>query len=350
MTDSIEVSKAQNAATIGVSTGLARSLILQILFYWYRSPLKFFRPIRIDYLAMAKAVLPPIPEHGRNRYISRWRRSSLGLIAHAVRIKGLDFVPKFILPPLLVNSLIGSVLFTTYTSLLSSLDPTYLVKIPPENKKHSPAFLAGAISGVTSAFISTPFDSLQTRMEVRELLNGRHKDIISYTLDGIRQAGFRTLYKGLVWNVFKDSIGFSLFFGTFEYSKYQLERSLRKRTELNQSWTKATATLVSGSLAAIAYQTIDYPLQRFTNLIYAEASFLEFYSGQKRQDFYSRAIKDIKRIAMKRSWRFFYDGFSTTILKSLPASAVGLFLYELFKEKIGAVHSVPTTSSLSSIS
>ncbi|KAJ2643867.1 hypothetical protein GGF44_000951, partial [Coemansia sp. RSA 1694] len=48
----------KHAGAVGATTSAVRSILLQPLYLWYRTPLKLFRPLRVDYLATARALLP----------------------------------------------------------------------------------------------------------------------------------------------------------------------------------------------------------------------------------------------------------------------------------------------------
>lgn len=49
--------------------------------------------------AFAKAINP----RAQANEAWSWRRSTPGLLAHAVRAQGLSFIPNYVLPPLLAN-------------------------------------------------------------------------------------------------------------------------------------------------------------------------------------------------------------------------------------------------------
>ncbi|KAJ1944101.1 hypothetical protein EC988_006071, partial [Linderina pennispora] len=106
----------KQAGAVGATTSAVRGLLLQPLYLWYRTPLKLFRPLRVDYLATARALLP---QEVLSRRVSL-RGSSLGMITNAVKQRGWSFLPRYVIQPMLANWIVGFTLFTTYTAALPS--------------------------------------------------------------------------------------------------------------------------------------------------------------------------------------------------------------------------------------
>ncbi|KAJ2413802.1 hypothetical protein GGI10_002818, partial [Coemansia sp. RSA 2530] len=77
-------SARKHAGAVGATTSAARGLLLQPLYLWYRTPLKLFRPLRVDYLATARALLP----HEVLSQRVSLRGSTLGMISNAIKQRG----------------------------------------------------------------------------------------------------------------------------------------------------------------------------------------------------------------------------------------------------------------------
>ncbi|CAG8537360.1 337_t:CDS:2 [Paraglomus occultum] len=338
-----------NPASIGAPAAIARSLVLQSLALWYRTPIKLFRPLRVDYLLMARAILPP-PTNSRFSFQS----TSLGMISHAVKHYGFTFIPRHILPPLIANSLIGGVLYTVYVSVLprfhASLSYNTQQAIPPP---FSAVFLSGALAGAAQSFVATPMDSLKVRFEVNDLLTGKHKSMIDYARTTWKELGWASIYRGFGLTLAKDSLSCGLFFGVFEFVKeqcyrtfissfYPLSPSSTSSLSFPSSFPQSTPSplleptfvLIAGGLAAISYHIVDHPLDKIRNVFLIEEAQAEFQHLQ-RPKLYKLTFEQCKIMASRVGWRkFLYGEFGGTVLRAVPATSVGFLVFEIMKRKI----------------
>lgn len=177
-----------------LTTGLVRAFILNPLYFWFRSPLKIFRPTRVDYLDLARALLPPEKLLRRKGHLINYNTTTFGLLSHAVKKRGTSFLSQYVLPPLLVNSVIGMVLFTTYDQLHPRLLPSNPMLAP---------YLAGGLAGLTQSLIATPFDSVKVRMETQQLLDGKHRSMGLYYKHVFTKLGVSGAYRGLAFTSIK---------------------------------------------------------------------------------------------------------------------------------------------------
>lgn len=318
----------KQAGAVGATTSAVRGLLLQPLYLWYRTPLKLFRPLRVDYLATARALLPP---EVLTRRVS-WSGSTLGMIANAIRQRGWPFLPRYVIQPMLANWVVGFTLFTTYTAILPATYPhassQYSISSDGPLPWHPP-FVAGAVAGFAQSVVATPLDSLRMRFEVEDMVSGHYRSWLEFVKDQLSETGWRGLYRGLKLTVIKDVAGYAGFFGLFEWIKHETtdvyrdlihvactaeifssssdisrltkDRILELRELLGQKraesepskpheWiirnpvfvlpvlilppvlAKPACVLFAGGVAALAYQAIDYPLEQFRSLLYSEAA------------------------------------------------------------------------------
>ncbi|GAA5946348.1 hypothetical protein JCM3765_000208 [Sporobolomyces pararoseus] len=131
---------------------LSRTLIATLAFLFKR-PIRLFRPVKISTWAGIQAIAQ---EHGLKTVNRQFVRN-------LIKKEGWKFIPRHVLPPMVVNAMIGLTLFTSYTTserlLLrhfalpsaSSLDPLIeFVYIP---------FVSGSIAGAAQSILSTPLDN-----------------------------------------------------------------------------------------------------------------------------------------------------------------------------------------------
>ncbi|KAJ2699243.1 hypothetical protein FB645_005388 [Coemansia sp. IMI 203386] len=315
----------KQAGAVGATTSAVRGLLLQPLYLWYRTPLKLFRPLRVDYLATARALLP---QEVLSQRVSL-RGSTVGMIANAVKQRGWAFVPRYVIQPMAANWVVGFALFTTYTAVLPAAyaraSSQYSIS-SSESLPWHPPFIAGAVAGFAQSVVATPLDSLRIRFEVEDMVSGRYHSWWAFVKGQITETGWAGLYRGLKLTMAKDVAGYAGFFGLFEWIKNEtidlyrdlvrvacsadiiksdsdISRLTRSRVaELRgllsreperiegQGWiirnhivilpilllppvlAKPACVLFAGAVAALAYQAVDYPLEQFRTLLYSEVA------------------------------------------------------------------------------
>ncbi|KAJ2330960.1 hypothetical protein GGI00_003471 [Coemansia sp. RSA 2681] len=328
----------KHAGAVGATTSAVRSILLQPLYLWYRTPLKLFRPLRVDYLATARALLP---HEVLSRRVSL-RGSTLGMVSNAVKQRGWSFLPRYVLQPMLANWLVGFTLFATYTAVLpaahAQASNQYSIS-SRETLAWYPPFVAGAAAGLTQSAVATPLDSLRMRFEVEHMVSGRYFSWWGFVKEQLSETGWRGLYRGLKLTMAKDVAGYAGFFGLFEWIKnetidlhrdlvhtacrndmfasgsdigrlskgriLELRALLGQNTEEieRQGWiirnpvillpvlllppalSKPACVLFAGAIAAVAYQAIEFPLEQFRSRLYAEAANSEALQKKVTQHF-----------------------------------------------------------------
>ncbi|KAJ2779177.1 hypothetical protein H4R18_004156 [Coemansia javaensis] len=411
----------KQAGAVGATASAVRGLLLQPLYLWYRTPLKLFRPLRVDYLATARALLPP---DVLSRRVSL-RGSTLGMIANAVRQRGWSFLPRYVLQPMLANWMVGFALFTTYAATL----PAAYARAASQYSLSSherlpwhPPFAAGAAAGLAQSVVATPLDSLRVRFEVEDMVRGRYKSWWEFATASASEMSLGGLYRGLRLTLAKDVVGYCLFFGLFELAKNEaigLHRDLVRaacradllgpgseigrltraraaelrrlldrepeRAESSGGWLpksshalvlpvlllppalgRPVCILLAGCAAALAYQAVDYPLERFRTLLYSEVANSEMVRSSVARHFaddsshgsrrapgpaptpYRDAWGSLVNAAARehpypahsavgrtlRAGRYLYRGWLGVSLRSIPAASVGLLAYELLKPSL----------------
>ncbi|KAI8979490.1 mitochondrial carrier domain-containing protein [Mycotypha africana] len=371
--------KAKEVTSVGGTTAIARTLMMQSLYLFYRTPIKLFRPLRVDYLVMARALMP-IDTASVKRFSFRY--TSIGMITHAVKTKGWTFIPRHILPPLIANTLIGTVLYTTYIATLPIFHPpsAYQLHRPFPPPPYTSVFLAGCIAGAAQSVIATPLDSLKVRFEVSDLLEGKHKSMYQFAKSTLKELGLASAYRGFTLTLARDSLSCGLFFATFEWVKQQgyyyfldemyglqvNSRSTLQKIESNwnddeeeddDNETKITAgprkkrekpplmleplfVILAGATAAVAYQIIDHPLSKIHSIFYIEEGQSEFANKSAKESvnsLYKRTWEQCKAQVKLNgaSWhRFLYQDFASTVLRVVPATSIGFLVFELVKREI----------------
>ncbi|CAG8554678.1 3710_t:CDS:2 [Cetraspora pellucida] len=289
---------AKTAASIAAPAAITRSIILQGLALFYRTPIKF------------------------------------------------SFIHRHIIPPFIANSVIGAVLFTVYVSTLSQFHSTSIAGSQHHHIPFYAVFCSGAIAGAAQSLVAAPLDSLKVRFEVNDLLEGKHKSMYDYAKTTWKELGLSSVYRGIGLTLVKDSLSCGLFFGVFEFVKRQCYDAFinkmdnhsvvkhQHRDRDNAHFIEPIFILIAGSFAAISYHVIDYPLDRIRNVFLVEEAQSEFQHEQKPK-LYKLTWEQCKLRALRTGWtHFLYGDFGATVLRAIPATSVGFLVFELMKKKL----------------
>ncbi|KAA8917131.1 hypothetical protein TRICI_000727 [Trichomonascus ciferrii] len=199
----------QSTSLVGITTAGTRALASQFFTFYLRIPVKLFRPTRIDYMALPRAINPTYHSKPWNFFT----HSSPALIAHAVREHGWGFIPHNILPPLIANSAVGVALYTSYLSSLAILRD--------DNGHYGlrQTLISGAVAGAVQSLAAAPIDAIVTRFNVSEMIQSDHKALWQYGWTKLKEIGPHGVFSGFAVSLLKESLSFALYFATFEEIK-----------------------------------------------------------------------------------------------------------------------------------
>lgn len=309
-----EAWRPSSARLIGATTAGTRALASQLFTFYIRVPVKLFRPTRVDYLALPRALSP-----NSDKPWSFRTHSSPALIANAVKQHGWGFIPNQLLPPLLANSAVGLVLYSTYLGCLplfksnedrekeeaedehqrqlllrkswydtQGMDSSHVKYIIDELMPHrytfKQTFLAGAVAGAAQAVAAAPIDAIYRRSSIAEVLKTKQlPSMWSYGMEKLRQTGAPGVFAGFTLSVVKESLGFGVFFATFEmvkgswyrsYAKWLYEDRLKEHpTGFDENGKSIVnkvlapfSILVAGAAATISLHVVQFPLQKLQGI------------------------------------------------------------------------------------
>ncbi|CCG83237.1 putative Mitochondrial carrier protein [Taphrina deformans PYCC 5710] len=350
---------AKQSVSIGGASAVTRSLVGQFLAVWFRVPIKLFRPTRVDYMIIPRAINPRILKGEP----WSWKTSSPMLLASAVRQHGWSFIPAFVVPPLLANSIIGVVLYTTYIESLQLLHPPSSENvqraIPPP--PFETTYKAGAIAGLAQALVSQPIDALTVRFEVNQMLEGRYQSMWHYCISTLKDVGFKPVFGGFLLSAAKESLAMGAFFGTFEFIKNQgyysflrlfygrqhlsLYVNAKEGSQKQPYWLIApTFLLVSGLAASVAHTSMHFPLSKVQEIHLARLESSDYRNRYEQKFQQRRAIaiyaseywktaKQCSSVAAKNGgWnRWLFKGIVSTAIRGAPATSFGLIIFESFR-------------------
>ncbi|OOF96216.1 hypothetical protein ASPCADRAFT_207588 [Aspergillus carbonarius ITEM 5010] len=350
----------QNAAT-GASAAGVRALSAQLVAFYFRAPIKAFFRTR----AFARAVNPHSTKTGWSLHTT-----TPGLLVHAVRTYGWQFIPNQVVPPLLANAGVGAVLYTSYLQVLGALyEPVShgIRRVYPPAPPSS-TFAAGFIAGTIQSIVAAPLDALQVRLRANDLLEGPYKSMWHYGRHKLNQIGVRGIFAGWSLSFTRDAFGYAVFFSFFEFIKSQAYYSFltwyygsrrsyyMDRSQHIQSSDRGVPLIrphyalepcflmAAGVAASMAQQSIQHPLSAIQNLHVARLEYLDhqasFHPSRREmlRLYYSAYQETYKRCKRKASraggWgRWLFRGFVKDAIRQVPSTSAGLVIFEVVRRK-----------------
>lgn len=262
---------------------------------------------------------------------------------------------------------VGAVLYTSYLQLLGIIHPpsslsTKRIYPPPPIQA---TFVAGFTAGTIQSVLAAPLDAIQNRVCINEVLEGQHKNMWLYGKNKLWNIGLQGVFAGWGISFLKESLGFGVFFASFEFVKQQLYY-----TSLTQYYGNANLyamngpsktpgckdaqitikphyalepmfILLAGVTASVAQQVIQHPLALLQNLHYQrlESPFTGSRSSdtgrstsvnsQTYQETFREARSQALRVGGWRNWLF--KGLMRNTLRQIPSTSAGLIIFELVK-------------------
>ncbi|CAI7671767.1 unnamed protein product [Penicillium pancosmium] len=366
--------KPRNDAATGASAAGVRALSAQFVAFYFRAPIKAFFRARVDYMALARAVNPRVAD-------GKWsiHTTTPGLLIHAVKTYGWQFIPNQVLPPLMANAGVGAVLYTSYLQVLGSLHEPVRQGAkrvwPPASP--SSTFAAGFTAGTIQSIVAAPLDALQVRMQTSDLLEGQYRSMWHYGHHKLKQIGLGGIFAGWSLSFLRDSFGYAVFFSTFEYVKSQsyysfvtwyygaLHPEHIERIPFSESESRSASDrgvpvikphyalepgflLLAGVTASVAQQVIQHPLGVIQDLHLGRLEYLDHQASldpsrrQMMRLYYHAYQETYKRCARKAAraggWRrWLFRGFFSTAIRQVPSTSAGLIIFELVRRRYASL-------------
>ncbi|AET37597.1 uncharacterized protein Ecym_1364 [Eremothecium cymbalariae DBVPG len=343
-----------SSSFIGAVTAGGRSMVIQFTSFYLRAPMKIFRPAKYDYTYYLrvlsdhdnKALDNKIYKQSGYRSSRSWfwnpkytyflENSSIGVLTKALNKYGWKVLPDRVLPPLLLNSAAGVVLYTTYLSSLS-----YFGSSSENESGGHPAISnvlkAGFLAGTAQAIASAPIDAIYTRSSANELLSltKKHSNLWQYGIAKFKEIGLIGCFGGFGLSFLKESLGFAVYFTTFEFLKGQacsgIVASVNRYRELKYStayshilnpykeesnenqepvstsfvskreleWFQRSFTFVGGVTAAFFLQLIQYPMLKLQKVHITRLEAIDIYQKAVENKSNSYPVKSLQAAKLK---------------------------------------------------
>lgn len=370
----------KNTRVVGASTAGIRAVVTQFTALYLRTPAKLFRPSRFDYLAATRLMFQDLLKGKPYRFSTH---SSPALLIGAVRAHGWLYIPKHVLPPLVLNSATGVILYTTYLASLQALSDKHAEPLAYPSPMDT--FRAGFFAGCAQSLAAAPIDAIQARSSASEVLSGgvRNSTYWQYGLKKLQEIGVSGVFAGYSMSLVKESVGFAFYFSTFEFIKNQAfhrtvsvlhgyrrlkarvlfrqppEPESPRQASRNHKFLQTTFILLAGASAAFVLLAIQYPLTKVQNIHLKRLELLDVaaqqaeppkgasvlplvaYFRNPRIKVYYQAYLDtvlhLDRTKLRSGLSWFgwgYRGFASNALTMIPATSVCLLVFEILRTRL----------------
>ncbi|KAE9406741.1 hypothetical protein BT96DRAFT_1014692 [Gymnopus androsaceus JB14] len=270
-----------------LKAALARTATRAIALYFSR-PVRLFRPSKVSGWHSLRGLASQEGSALTPRFVNS-----------LIKNQGFMVIPRHFLPPMLVNALLGTVLWTTYAEASSLIEP-YLGPHPT-----MVAGLSGGIAGGFQAIVAAPAENVRLLLEggsgyhswshawkdvfkgtnLRERVSRKRKmedarQVRRWMMEVGDMAGRG--WNGWGWGCAKDITGFTVFFTIFEVTRRVALQAreltvnfIRKTFPDDESVTRHIpkavhgVTLVSGGvLAGLAYEFTGRPWDHARRIVH----------------------------------------------------------------------------------
>ncbi|KAL5490256.1 hypothetical protein ACEPAI_5089 [Sanghuangporus weigelae] len=266
---------------------LARTLTRSAALYFSR-PVRLFRPSKVSGWMFLQGLAS-----------QKGVTLSPQFLKYLVKKHGLSVLPRHFIPPLAVNTLLGTVLWSSYSEASAFL----------EGQLSNPlavSMASGAIAGGAQAIVAAPAENVRLILEGggshmswsdawKDVFRGTQTDTIKSKSQALHEARQVRLWmqevgemagrgwKGFGWGFAKDTFGFGVFFSIFELtrrtSNYLRAESMQlMRTLKGEDCTKshvprvvhATSLVTGGILAGLGYDIMSRPFDQARRIVHAQ--------------------------------------------------------------------------------
>lgn len=218
--------------------------------------------------------------------------------------EGLAAFWKGNVPAEIMYILYGATQFTSYTvfsKALTQFESTYRLDLQPS----SHLLLVGMSAGLTSTIITYPFDLLRTRLAAnsdRQFLSMR--TVVKQIKD---TGGIAGLYLGAQPTLLSLGLNTGLMFWT-----YEVARDISSLYRENVPFIEGICGFIAGASA----KSVTFPLDTIRKRMQVGVNKI--------------LLTQLTKSILRREGIFgFYKGFSISLIKTAPTSAVSLFVYEV---------------------
>lgn len=250
-------------------------------------------------------------------------RDKGNVITNILKREGLRGFWKGNVPGTLMYVVYGGVQFGTYTYFGNIIQNA--MSLSPQ--LHSA--VVGSVAGMTSSFISYPFDVLRTRFAANSLMH--LVKIRNEVSEIFRTEGIQGFFSGCTSSMISISLNASIMFGIYE--------SIKIFGEEHQQFSIVSdfASPISGIVSKVSTFPLDTVRRRIQlrgsnqHHRYEKPATRDVYESYKDKRFLNIGVSMVKH----EGFVSLYRGLSMALIKSVPSTTISLWTYELFMKSFG---------------
>jgi len=179
--------------------------------------------------------------------------------------------------------------------------------------------VAGCFGGVAQCLTGHPLDTIKVRLQTQSQTNPQYKGMVDCFNITVKQDGFAGLYRG----VQSPLIGLS-FFNAVQFMAYgRIKSAIKSFDEDKTSDLTVLQYTLAGGLVGFVISFIECPIDFLKSQLQVPGSQYKGLSDVSRQVAKARGIVP--------GW---YQGFTATVIRDIPANAAYFGVYELVKETL----------------
>ncbi|CAI5736674.1 unnamed protein product [Hyaloperonospora brassicae] len=235
------------------------------------------------------------------------REVSVGVLRTLRRVvssEGVAGLYRGLLSPILSNAPINAVVFGVQGQVVRGLQLQH--DRPLSSVEH---FVAGSSAGLVQVLFAAPSEHVKIQVQTGAI--GSHVSSLAAAKTICQTHGIRTLFKGWQVCLLRDVPAFGAYFCGYEATK----RALTHGESDNETDMKL---MVAGGMAGMISWVVSMPQDVVKSCVQSQS--LEGKQVSIAQIVQSRLQQE--------GPRFFFKGFSATMLRAFPVSAVTFLVYE----------------------
>jgi len=235
--------------------------------------------------------------------------------------EGFGGLYKGVTSPLIGVALLNAVLFVSYgqAKSLFNQDENGMLSIRD-------TMAAGALTGITLAFVEGPVDLFKVKMQVQYKTNVAGTIAVKYTsvfdvaTKLFQMHGIRGIFQGLGATLIRDIPANGLYFGFYELSRRAFTPKGKRVDEISTG-----KLLISGGIGGMAYWSFIYPI----DVIKSKMQTDHVLPSQRK---YSSVLDCFRKIMATEGVKGLFRGFAPCMVRSFPANATCFVAYEYTKK------------------
>lgn len=236
-----------------------------------------------------------------------------------VKEEGVRALWKGNVPATAMYVIYGAVQFGSYTGFNNIVSKRW----PDTLSQHVQSLVVGALAGVTSSGASYPLDLLRTRLVADRNITGTR--LIEVCRETMQTEGLRGFFTGISTAMATVTLSTATMFLTYESVNILCEK------HESQPWSQPLRAS-SGMIAGLVSKTIVFPidtLRRRMQIMNSKrtSSFTELPQVYENYR-YKSSISIVLDILKREGPVALYKGLTVGLLKSVPTTAISLFVYE----------------------